>query len=486
MLLANGRAKIDLMFAALIVLAVLTVALHWAVDRGAKALLARTADSGAAPPDDRPGPPGAILATCPRVIPCRPCSPGPRPAATARGRSGRSCNPPRRPRRRARQRSTPMTDSLTIRRPDDWHLHLRDGAMLEGVWRQRRPYRPRHRHAEPRAARRDRGRRRAYRDRIRAALPAGSRFEPLMTLYLTEETDPEDVAAAAASGPDRGGQALPRGRDHQFRLRRARLRPRRAGARAHGRDRPAALRPWRGDRPGGRHLRPRGGVPRAGAGAAARPGAGAARGARACDHRRGRRLCPRDAADRGHHHHASPRDQPQPHPRGRHPAALLLPAGRQARDAPPRAGRGGDLGRGASSPAPTARRMPTPPRRAPAAAPAASPRPSRCRCSRMSSRRPARSTGWRASCRSTARPSTAARRTPTGCAGAPDAAWSPAGEVETGAGPVTVFDPGFPLHWQLEADHDLPDRPRDRRARRRRGCCSRSRRCISGPTRPTR
>ena len=41
---------------------------------------------------------------------------------------------------------------------------------------------------------------RAYRDRILAALPAGQGFEPLMTLYLTEATDPEDVAAAAAEG----------------------------------------------------------------------------------------------------------------------------------------------------------------------------------------------------------------------------------------------------------------------------------------------
>ena len=70
-----------------------------------------------------------------------------------------------------------------------------------------------------------------------------------MTLYLTEATDPADVAAAAADGPRLGGQALPGRRHHQLRQRR----PRRcdagdAGARAHGRDRPAALRPRRGHR----------------------------------------------------------------------------------------------------------------------------------------------------------------------------------------------------------------------------------------------
>ncbi len=46
--------------------------------------------------------------------------------------------------------------SITIRRPDDWHLHLRDGAMLEGVIADLKPrLRPRHHHAEPRAAGRD-------------------------------------------------------------------------------------------------------------------------------------------------------------------------------------------------------------------------------------------------------------------------------------------------------------------------------------------
>ncbi len=94
-----------------------------------------------------------------------------------------------------------MTDRLTIRQPDDWHLHLRDGAMLTGV----APHTARHfRRAiimpnlVPPVVRGDDAR--SYRQRIMAALPADTTFEPLMTLYLTENTDPDDVAAAAESG----------------------------------------------------------------------------------------------------------------------------------------------------------------------------------------------------------------------------------------------------------------------------------------------
>lgn len=94
-----------------------------------------------------------------------------------------------------------MTKTLKIRRPDDWHLHLRDGAMMEGVTA---------------ASARDFARAiimpnlvppvvrssdaAAYRDRILAALPEGSSFSPLMTLYLTEGTDAKDVIAAHKSG----------------------------------------------------------------------------------------------------------------------------------------------------------------------------------------------------------------------------------------------------------------------------------------------
>lgn len=92
-------------------------------------------------------------------------------------------------------------DNITITRPDDWHLHLRDGVGLEAVL--------------PDTAKQFA---RAivmpnlvppvtnvtlagqYRDRILASLPSGSDFEPLMTLYLTEATTPADIAEAKASG----------------------------------------------------------------------------------------------------------------------------------------------------------------------------------------------------------------------------------------------------------------------------------------------
>jgi len=105
-----------------------------------------------------------------------------------------------------------MTQSLTISRPDDWHLHLRDGAMLRAVL----PETARHfaraiimpNLVPPvvtgaQAA--------AYRSRILAALPQGMAFEPLMTLYLTENTDPADVAAAFASGLIKAVKLYPAG-----------------------------------------------------------------------------------------------------------------------------------------------------------------------------------------------------------------------------------------------------------------------------------
>lgn len=90
---------------------------------------------------------------------------------------------------------------IVIRRPDDWHLHLRDGAMMRAVL----PETTRHfaraivmpNLVPPVVTARDAV---AYRNRILAALPEDSTFQPLMTLYLTEGTDPADVAAAAASG----------------------------------------------------------------------------------------------------------------------------------------------------------------------------------------------------------------------------------------------------------------------------------------------
>ncbi len=94
-----------------------------------------------------------------------------------------------------------MSNSVTLRRPDDWHLHLRDGAMLQGVL----PETARHfaraiimpNLVPPVLKGHDAA---SYKERILAALPEGMSFEPLMTLYLTEETDADDVAAAHASG----------------------------------------------------------------------------------------------------------------------------------------------------------------------------------------------------------------------------------------------------------------------------------------------
>jgi dihydroorotase len=93
------------------------------------------------------------------------------------------------------------SNSLTITRPDDWHLHLRDGAAMASVL--------------PHSARQF-GRAivmpnlkppvtttamaAAYRDRILAALPQGMKFEPLMTLYLTDNTDPDEIRRAKDSG----------------------------------------------------------------------------------------------------------------------------------------------------------------------------------------------------------------------------------------------------------------------------------------------
>jgi dihydroorotase len=101
---------------------------------------------------------------------------------------------------------------ITIRRPDDWHLHLRDGAMLRAVL----PETARHfaraivmpNLVPPVVTLADAT---AYHDRILAALPLGAAFEPLMTLYLTEGTDPADVARAQASGLVRAVKLYPAG-----------------------------------------------------------------------------------------------------------------------------------------------------------------------------------------------------------------------------------------------------------------------------------
>ncbi|CAG2146082.1 Dihydroorotase [Cupriavidus campinensis] len=94
-----------------------------------------------------------------------------------------------------------MTQTLTITRPDDWHLHLRDGAALAAVLpdtaRQfgRAIIMP---NLKPPVTTVEQAA--AYRARILAALPSGMAFEPLMTLYLTDNTPAEEIVAAKASG----------------------------------------------------------------------------------------------------------------------------------------------------------------------------------------------------------------------------------------------------------------------------------------------
>ncbi|MFN5631466.1 MAG: amidohydrolase family protein, partial [Sphingomonadales bacterium] len=94
-----------------------------------------------------------------------------------------------------------MTDSLTIRRPDDWHVHLRDGAMLKGVAHHtarqfaRAIVMP---NLSPPVTTSAAGA--AYRERILAALPEGMAFEPLITCYLTDNLDPEEIARGHGEG----------------------------------------------------------------------------------------------------------------------------------------------------------------------------------------------------------------------------------------------------------------------------------------------
>ena len=94
-----------------------------------------------------------------------------------------------------------MTDQISLIRPDDWHLHLRDGAMLAAVL----PETTRHfaraiimpNLVPPVVTSADAA---AYKDRIMAVMPEGADFTPLMTLYLTENSDPDDIAAAYKTG----------------------------------------------------------------------------------------------------------------------------------------------------------------------------------------------------------------------------------------------------------------------------------------------
>jgi dihydroorotase len=105
-----------------------------------------------------------------------------------------------------------MTNKITITRPDDWHLHLRDGAAMQAVLPDTahrfgraivmpnlRPPVTTTVHAQ------------AYRQRILDALPTGAKFEPLMTLYLTDKTTADEIRLAKASGIVHGVKLYPAG-----------------------------------------------------------------------------------------------------------------------------------------------------------------------------------------------------------------------------------------------------------------------------------
>jgi dihydroorotase len=106
----------------------------------------------------------------------------------------------------------PTLQTLTLRRPDDWHLHVRDGAQLAAVV----PFTARQfgralvmPNLQPPMTTTDALT--AYRARILAAVPAGLAFEPQMTLYLTDNTSPDEIRKAQASGFVVGAKLYPAG-----------------------------------------------------------------------------------------------------------------------------------------------------------------------------------------------------------------------------------------------------------------------------------
>jgi dihydroorotase len=106
----------------------------------------------------------------------------------------------------------PTQQTLTLRRPDDWHLHVRDGAQLAAVV----PFTARQfgralvmPNLQPPMTTTDALA--AYRARILAAVPAGLAFEPQMTLYLTDSTAPDEIRKAKASGFVVGAKLYPAG-----------------------------------------------------------------------------------------------------------------------------------------------------------------------------------------------------------------------------------------------------------------------------------
>src|SRR6202790_1731706 len=99
---------------------------------------------------------------------------------------------------------------LSIQRPDDWHVHLRDGAALKavvGFTAQRFGRAIVMPNLKPAITTTELAR--AYRQRILAAVPAGSRFEPLLTLYLTDTTSADEINPPHPAGSISGVQPSP-------------------------------------------------------------------------------------------------------------------------------------------------------------------------------------------------------------------------------------------------------------------------------------
>ncbi len=295
-------------------------------------------------------------------------------------------------------RSAPAT--LTLRRPDDWHLHLRDGDALAAVVGAtarvfgRAIVMPNLKPPVTTVASAL-----AYRDRILAAAGPRSRFEPLMTLYLTDNTPPAEIAAAKASGAIHAIKYYPAGATTNSD----------SGVTAIERAYPAIeaiekhglVLSLHGEvtDPGRRHLRPRARVRRRSPRAPRARLPGAQDRPRAHHDERGRAVRRGSAAARRRDRHAAaPAVVAQRDARRRPPAALLLPADPQARGAPPLARRGRDLGQPEVLPRHRQRA---------ACAPHEGARvrmrrllfgtASRWSCTRRRSRTPARSTGSRAS-----------------------------------------------------------------------------------------
>jgi dihydroorotase len=103
-------------------------------------------------------------------------------------------------------------DRITLRRPDDWHLHLRDGAVLAStVTDAARCFARAIVMPNLRPAVRTTAQALDYRERILGEVPEGSTFEPLMTLYLTDDTAPEEISRAKLSGRVFGVKLYPAG-----------------------------------------------------------------------------------------------------------------------------------------------------------------------------------------------------------------------------------------------------------------------------------